>query len=410
MPTFTYRGITARGGQVTAEITAPDERAAARQLRSQGITVQSLAAKRAGGAGGFDLAQLPVIGRLFGRVRLKDVSTFTRQFATMISAGLPLVQCLQALGVQAERKRFQDIITKIASDVEGGATLSESMARHPRVFDELFVNLVHVGEIGGVLDAMLSRLAIYMEKADALRHRVQMAMVYPILVCTVAVAVVSFLLVFVIPIFAAFYEKAGVPLPGPTRVVINFSNFLRNFWYVIILAAIGLVVGFRAWYRTDQGRVTVDRFLLRAPIFGVLLRKIAVARFTRTLSALISGGVPILDALRITAKTAGNRIVELAVLESRERVAAGQTLAEPLRNSRVFPAMVIQMVSVGEQTGALDNMLAKVADYYEDEVDVAVAGLTALLEPIMIVFLGIVVGGIVISMYLPIFQVVTLVK
>ena len=409
MPTFTYRGVTARGGQVTAEITAADERTAARQLRAQGITVQSLAAKRAAGAG-FDVATIPVIGPLLGGVSTKDVSTFTRQFATMISAGLPLVQCLQALGMQAERKRFQDIINKIAADVEGGSTLSEAMARHPRVFDELFVNLVHVGEIGGVLDAMLARLAVYLEKADALRHRVQMAMVYPILVVTVAIAVVTFLLIFVIPIFAGFYEKAGVPLPAPTRAVLALSSFIRNYWYVIIGVALGVFLAFRAWYRTNQGRTTVDRFLLRAPIFGVLLRKIAVARFTRTLSALISGGVPILDALRITAKTAGNRIIENAVMESRERVAAGQTLAEPLRNSKVFPAMVIQMVSVGEQTGALDNMLSKVADYYEDEVDVAVSGLTALIEPIMIVFLGIVVGGIVISMYLPIFQVVTLVK
>ena len=409
MPTFTYRGITARGGQVAAEITAPDERTAARQLRAQGITVQSLAAKRAAGAG-FDLASIPILGSFLGGVRTKDVSTFTRQFATMISAGLPLVQCLQALAMQAERKRFQDIIGKIATDVEGGSTLSEAMARHPKVFDELYVNLVHVGEIGGVLDAMLGRLAVYLEKADALRHRVQMAMVYPVLVVTVAIAVVTFLLVFVIPIFAGFYEKAGVPLPPPTRAVIALSGFIRDYWYLIIAVAIGGYLAFRAWYRTDQGRTAVDRFLLRAPIFGVLLRKIAVARFTRTLSALISGGVPILDALRITAKTAGNRIIENAVMESRERVAAGQTLAEPLRNSKVFPAMVIQMVSVGEQTGALDNMLAKVADYYEDEVDVAVSGLTALIEPIMIVFLGIVVGGIVISMYLPIFQVVTLVK
>ncbi len=410
MPTFSYKGINPGGSTVTAEITAADERAAARQLRSQGITVQSIAAKRAAPTGGFDIASIPILGAFFGGVRTKDVTVFTRQFATMISAGLPLVQCLQALGSQAERKRFAQIIAKIASDVEGGSTLSEAMARHPKVFDELFVNLVHVGEIGGVLDAMLARLSVYMEKADALRHRVKMAMIYPILVVTVAIGVVTFLLIFVIPIFANFYEKAGVPLPTPTAIVIQFSNFIRNYWWGIIGGALGVFFGFRAWYRTDQGKTTVDRFLLRAPIFGVLLRKIAVARFTRTLSALISGGVPILDALRITAKTAGNRIVENAVMDARERVTAGQTLAEPLRQSKVFPAMVVQMVSVGEQTGALDNMLAKVADYYEDEVDVAVAGLTALLEPIMIVFLGIVVGGIVISMYLPIFQVVTLVK
>lgn len=410
MPTYTYKGMNASGGTVTAEVTAPDERAAARQLRSQGITVQSLAAKRAAAGGGFSLASLPVIGSFFGGVKTKDISVFTRQFATMISAGLPLVQCLQALALQAERKRFSEIISQIAASVEGGSTLSEALARFPRVFDDLFVNLVHVGEIGGVLDAMLARLAIYMEKADALKHRVQMAMVYPILVITVAIGVVTFLLIFVIPIFAGFFEKAGVPLPLPTKIVLLMSNTLITYWYLFIGGAVGIFFLFRWWYGTEAGRLTVDRFLLRAPIFGVLLRKIAVARFTRTLSALISGGVPILDALRITAKTAGNRIVENAVMEARDRVTAGQTLAEPLRNSKVFPAMVTQMVAVGEQTGALDNMLAKVADYYEDEVDVAVSGLTALLEPILIVFLGIVVGGIVIAMYLPIFQVVTLVK
>jgi type IV pilus assembly protein PilC len=409
MPTFTYKGVKSDGGVVAAEITAADERAAARQLRSQGITVQSLAAKRAA-AGGFDLSNLPIIGSFMGGVRSRDVSVFTRQFATMISAGLPLVQCLQALGQQAERKRFQEIIARVAADVEGGATLSEAMARHPKIFDELYVNLVHVGEIGGVLDSMLARLAIYMEKSDALKHRVRTAMVYPILVITVAIGVVTFLLIFIIPIFTKFYNQAGVPLPPPTQFVVSLSNFVVGYWWGLIGGAIGTFLGFRAWYRTEQGRLTVDRFLLRAPIFGVLLRKIAVARFTRTLSALISGGVPILDALRITAKTAGNRIVENAVMDARERVTAGQTLAEPLRQSKVFPAMVVQMVSVGEQTGALDNMLGKVADYYEDEVDVAVSGLTALLEPIMIVFLGIVVGGIVISMYLPIFQVITLVK
>jgi type IV pilus assembly protein PilC len=407
MPTFTYKGLKSDGGTVTAEITAADERTAARQLRSQGIVVQSLAAKRAAG-GGFEI---PFIGSLLGGVRSKDVSVFTRQFATMISAGLPLVQCLQALGQQAERKRFQEIIARVAADVEGGATLSEAMARHPKVFDELYVNLVHVGEIGGVLDSMLARLAIYMEKSDALRHRVRTAMVYPILVITVAIGVVTFLLIFIIPIFTKFYDQAGVPLPPPTQFVVTLSRFVSGWGGVGLLVgsiAAGLV--FRMWYKTDQGRTTVDRFLLRAPIFGVLLRKIAVARFTRTLSALISGGVPILDALRITAKTAGNRIVENAVMDARERVTAGQTLGEPLRQSKVFPAMVVQMVQVGEQTGRLDDMLSKVADYYEDEVDVAVSGLTALLEPIMIVFLGIVVGGIVISMYLPIFQVITLVK
>lgn len=410
MPTFSYRGVTAAGGQVRAEITAADERAAARQLRAQGITVQNLSAKRASAATRLELSTLPLVGTLLGGVRGKDLSVFSRQFATMIAAGLPLVQCLQTLGIQAERKGFQTIIQKVASDVESGSTLSEALGRHSHVFNELYVNLVNVGETGGVLDAMLARLSTYLEKAQALRHRVQMAIVYPILVITVAILVVTFLMIFVIPIFSGFFAKAGVPLPLPTRVVIAISNAVRGFWYLFLLGAAGLGFLFRLWYRTESGRTAVDRFLLKAPIFGPLVRKIAVARFTRTLSALLSGGVPIIDALRITAKTAGNRIVENAVMEARERVTAGQTLGERLRESKVFPPMVVQMVMVGEQTGALDNMLAKVADYYEDEVDVAVAGLTALLEPILIVFLGIVIGGIVIAIYLPIFQVVTLIK
>jgi type IV pilus assembly protein PilC len=409
MPNFTYRGITASGGQVRAEITAPDERAAARQLRSQGIVVQNIAAKR-GASAGIELSELPVIKGLVGGVRGKDISVFSRQFATMIAAGLPLVQCLQTLGLQMERKRFQDIIAKVASDVESGSTLSDALGRFPRVFDELYVNLVHVGETGGVLDSMLSRLSTYLEKAQALRHRVQMAIVYPVLVMTIAVLVVAFLMVFIIPIFATFFNNAGVPLPLPTRIVIAVSNAVVRYWYVILILWGAGMYGFRAWYRTDAGRLAVDRFLLRAPIFGPLVRKIAIARFTRTLSALLGGGVPIIDALRITAKTAGNRVVENGVLEARERVIAGHTLGERLKDSGVFPPMVVQMVIVGEQTGALDNMLAKVADYYEDEVDVAVAGLTSLLEPLLIVFLGIVIGGIVIAIYLPIFKVVTLVK
>jgi type IV pilus assembly protein PilC len=409
MPTFTYRGLTSGGGQVRAEITATDERTAARQLRSQGIVVQNLAVKR-GAASGVDLSQLPGLKMIFGGVRGKDVAVFSRQFATMIAAGLPLVQCLQTLSLQMERKRFRDIISRVAGEVEGGSTLAEAMGKFPNVFDELYVNLVHVGETGGVLDSMLARLSTYLEKAQALRHRVQMAIVYPALVMTIAVLVVTFLMVFIIPIFAGFFQSAGVPLPLPTRIVIAASNMLTRFWYLIILFWAGVVYGIRFWYRTEAGRLMFDRLLLRAPIFGPLVRKIAIARFSRTLSALLGGGVPIIDALRITAKTAGNRVVENAVMAARERVTAGHTLGERLKDSGVFPPMVVQMVIVGEQTGALDNMLAKVADYYEDEVDVAVAGLTSLLEPILIVFLGIVIGGIVIAIYLPIFKVVTLIK
>ena len=409
MPNFTYRGVTAAGGQVRAEITAPDERAAARQLRSQGIVVQNIAAKRGGGTS-LSLGDMPGLNGLIGGVRGKDISVFSRQFATMIAAGLPLVQCLQTLGMQMERKGFQDIIAKVASDVESGSTLSDALGRFPRVFDELYVNLVHVGETGGVLDSMLSRLSTYLEKAQALKHRVQMAIVYPVLVMTIAVLVVAFLMVFIIPIFAAFFENAGVPLPLPTRIVIAVSHGVTRYWYIILAVWAAGMYGFRAWYRTEAGRLAVDRFFLRAPIFGPLVRKIAIARFTRTLSALLGGGVPIIDALRITAKTAGNRVVENSVMSARERVMAGHTLGERLKDGGVFPPMVVQMVIVGEQTGALDNMLAKVADYYEDEVDVAVSGLTALLEPLLIVFLGVVIGGIVIAIYLPIFKVVTLVK
>ena len=409
MPNFTYRGVTAAGGQVRAEITAPDERAAARQLRSQGIVVQNIAVKRGGGTS-LSLGDVPGLNGLLGGVRGKDISVFSRQFATMIAAGLPLVQCLQTLGMQMERKGFQDIIAKVASDVESGSTLSDALGRFPRVFDELYVNLVHVGETGGVLDSMLSRLSTYLEKAQALKHRVQMAIVYPVLVMTIAVLVVAFLMVFIIPIFAAFFENAGVPLPLPTRIVIAVSHGVTRYWYIVLAVWAAGMYGFRAWYRTEAGRLAVDRFFLRAPIFGPLVRKIAIARFTRTLSALLGGGVPIIDALRITAKTAGNRVVENSVMQARERVMAGHTLGERLKDGGVFPPMVVQMVIVGEQTGALDNMLAKVADYYEDEVDVAVSGLTALLEPLLIVFLGVVIGGIVIAIYLPIFKVVTLVK
>ena len=409
MPNFTYRGVTSGGGQVRAEITAPDERSAARQLRSQGIVVQNIAVKRGVGAK-IELGDLPGLSTLLGGVRGKDISVFSRQFATMIAAGLPLVQCLQTLGMQMERKSFQDIIAKVAYDVESGSTLSDALGRFPRVFDELYVNLVHVGETGGVLDSMLSRLSTYLEKAQALKHRVQMAIVYPILVMTIAVLVVAFLMIFIIPIFAAFFNNAGVPLPLPTRIVIAVSNGVTRYWYIVLAVWAAAMFGFRAWYRTDAGRLAVDRFFLRAPIFGPLVRKISIARFTRTLSALLGGGVPIIDALRITAKTAGNRVVENSVMAARERVMAGHTLGERLKDSGVFPPMVVQMVIVGEQTGALDNMLAKVADYYEDEVDVAVSGLTALLEPLLIVFLGVVIGGIVIAIYLPIFKVVTLVK
>jgi type IV pilus assembly protein PilC len=411
MPTFTYRGVRADGGRVTADITAADERTAARQLRSQGIAVQAIGpARGTGERRGFDLANLPGVGWLFGAVRSKDVAVFSRQFATMIAAGLPLVQCLRALALEAERERLRHVINRVAEDVEAGITLSEAMGRHPRVFDNMYVSLVHVGEIGGVLDTILTRLSTYLEKSVALRRKVKMALIYPSVVVMVAVLVVTFILAFVIPVFAGVYEKAKVPLPALTRMVIFMSDILRGYFLIVLAVLVGMIFAVRAYYRTESGRLTIDRLMLKLPVFGLLIRKIAVTRFARTLSLLVGAGVPILDALQITARTAGNRVVENAIMAARTSITAGQTVSAPLRESGVFPAMVVQMISVGEQTGALETMLGKVADYYDEEVDATVAGLTSLLEPVLIVVLGVVVGGIVVAMYLPIFKLVTVIK
>jgi type IV pilus assembly protein PilC len=294
--------------------------------------------------------------------------------------------------------------------VEAGSTLADALRRHPKTFDELYVNLVEVGEAGGILDTVLQRLSVYIEKAAALKRKVKSAMIYPLTIVGVAFIVIIFMLTFVIPTFAKMFTQMGADLPLPTLIVIRLSDFAARFWWLIIAAVIGIVVGIRAYYRTEGGRSLIDALVLKLPVFGTLVRKVAVARFTRTLGTLVSSGVPILEGLRITARTAGNRVVERAVLETRASVTAGKTLAEPLKASTVFPPMVVQMISVGEQTGALDAMLNKIADFYDDEVDTAVSALTALLEPLMIVFLGVVIGGLVIAMYLPIFRLVTLVK
>jgi len=402
MPMFVYRGVAAGGAQVRGELEAQDPRGAARQLRDRQIRVINVSPKREAG--------LKVGFRLGGRVKGKHIAVFSRQFSTMISAGLPLVQCLEALASQAESKLFGGIITKIADDVKGGATLSDAMRKHPKAFNELYVNLVKVGETGGVLDTVLNRLSGYLEKAMALRQKVRMAMLYPATVLFVAVVVVAFILAFVIPVFAGVYSRVGVELPLPTRVVILLSNMIRQYSLLVLAGFVGLVFLIRAYYKTESGKLLVHRLVLRAPVLGALIRKIAVARFTRTLSVLLGAGVPILDGLAITAKTAGNRVVENAVMAARTSITAGQTVSAPLKESGVFPPMVIQMVSVGEQTGAMESMLSKVADYYEEEVDTAVAGLTSLLEPVLIVFLGVVVGGIVIAMYLPIFRLITVIK
>ncbi len=403
MPVFAYQGRTMQGS-TAGEIEAPDRTAAVAELRRKAILVTSIKEK-AGGS-----ARAAATARFSGKVKDKEMAIFTRQFSTMVDAGLPLVQCLTILSEQSDSKTLRAVTSKVAGSVEAGSTLADALRRHPKTFDELFVNLVEVGEAGGILDTVLQRLSVYIEKAAALKRKVKSAMVYPATIISVAFIVVLFMLTFVIPTFATMFTQMGADLPLPTVIVIKLSNFVSSYWWLVIAAVAGVVFGIRAYYRTEGGKSVIDALLLKLPIFGTLIRKVAVARFTRTLGTLVSSGVPILEGLRITARTAGNRVVERAVLETRASVTAGKTLAEPLKTSTVFPPMVVQMISVGEQTGALDAMLNKIADFYDDEVDTAVGALTALLEPLMIVFLGVIIGGLVIAMSLPIFRLVTLIK
>jgi type IV pilus assembly protein PilC len=399
MPVFTYTGRGARG-QVSGEIEAQDRTAAVGELRTRQILVTRIAEK----AGGKTPA------RAGGKVKDRDMAIFTRQFSTMIDAGLPLVQCLNILAEQSEAPTLRSVATVVARQVEAGSTLADALRRHPRTFDDLFVNLVHVGETGGILDVVLQRLSQYIEKAAALKRKVKAAMIYPATIIGVAFLVVIFMLTFVIPTFATMFKNLGADLPLPTQIVLWLSDFVRGYILFIIAAVVGVVFAIRKYYATEGGRAVIDALLLKLPVFGTLIRKVAVARFTRTFGTLVSSGVPILEGLRITARTSGNRVVEHAVMQCRAAVTAGRTLAEPLKASGVFPPMVTQMISVGEQTGALDAMLSKIADFYDDEVDTAVSALTALLEPLMIVVLGVIIGGLVVAMYLPIFRLVTLIK
>ena len=399
MPVFRYRGRGARG-LTTGEIEAPDRMAAVGELRTRAILVTKIEEK----AGG------KTVVKLGGKVNDREMAIFTRQFSTMIDAGLPLVQCLNILADQSESKTLRAVTANVARQVEAGATLAESLRRHPRIFDDLFTNLVQVGEAGGILDVVLQRLSVYIEKAAALKRKVKAAMVYPATIIGVAFLIVIFMLTFVIPTFATMFKNLGADLPLPTQIVLWMSDFVRGYIIFIILGVMGAVYLLRRYYRTENGKSTIDALLLKLPVFGTLIRKVAVARFTRTFGTLVSSGVPILEGLRITARTAGNKVVEKAVMQCRAAVTAGKTLAEPLKASGVFPPMVTQMIAVGEQTGALDAMLNKIADFYDDEVDTAVGALTALLEPLMIVILGVIIGGLVVAMYLPIFRLVTLIK
>ncbi|HET7600007.1 MAG TPA: type II secretion system F family protein [Gemmatimonadales bacterium] len=344
------------------------------------------------------------------RIKTRDIVIFTRQFATMINAGLPLVQSLTILAQQTENKALADITKAVVYDVESGNTLADAFSKHPRAFPDLYVNMVAAGEAGGILDTILLRLATFLEKNDALVRKVKGAMVYPGVIMTVAAIAISILLIFVIPVFQNMFASVNMELPLPTRIVIGLSDVMIHYWWAMLAAVGGIIYAIKRYYNTLQGRKTIDAMLLRAPVLGDLLRKSAVSRFTRTLGTLISSGVSILEGLEITAKTAGNMVVHDAVMASRQSIAGGETIAGPLEKSRVFPPMVISMISVGEQTGGLDEMLSKIADFYDEEVDVAVSALLSLMEPVMIVVLGVIVGGMVVSMYLPIFDMMNAVQ
>jgi type IV pilus assembly protein PilC len=396
MPAFVWKGKTRDGKTVAGERVAENKEAVMALLRREQIVVSSVKEK------GKELA-LPKFG---GGVPPKDLAIFTRQFSVMIDAGLPLVQCLEILGSQQENKTFTKVLQQTRMDVEGGASLADAMRKHPKAFDDLYTNMIAAGEAGGILDTILKRLATYIEKAVKLKAQVKGAMVYPVAVVIIAGLVVAVILWKVIPTFAAMFEGLGADLPLPTKIVITMSNyFIRALVPMVVLLVVG-VIAFQRYYATHNGRRVVDRMVLKAPIIGVLMQKIAVARFCRTLATLIASGVPILDGLEITARTAGNAIIEDAIMAVRKAVEGGLTVAQPLRESGVFPSMVVQMIGVGEQTGALDAMLSKIADFYEEEVDQAVANLLTLMEPVMILFLGVTVGGIVISMYMPLFSII----
>ena len=400
MAVFHWQGVSVRGEVITGEMEAPTREAVLVRLRSQRI--QPIPAKvKEKGRGLAREISIPGFGE---SVTSRDVVIFTRQLATMIDAGLPIVQCLDVLGAQSPNRKLRAIIKQIKDEVEAGSTFTDALRKHPKLFDDLYVNMVAAGEVAGILDTILHRLAGYTEKAMKLKSKIKGAMIYPITIVTVAVGVTAVLLVFVIPVFAELFSSFGQALPAPTQFTINLSNFTVAYFKYMVGVVIAASVACRQLYRTEGGRLSFDHFFLQLPVFGDLVRKTAVARFTRTLSTLVSSGVPILDALAITARTAGNKVVERAVLATRVSISQGRTIAEPLAQSKVFPPMVCQMIAVGEATGALDSMLQKIADFYEDEVDNAVANLTSLMEPLVILFLGVVVGGLVISMYLPIFK------
>ena len=396
MPTYTYTARTANGELKSSTLEATNKDEVIAQLKRQRMTVVKV-----------DEQAKAKVG---GKVTMRDIVIFTRQFSTMINAGLPLVQALDILSRQTESKALAEVTRTVVFDVESGNTVADALARHPKAFSDLYVNMVAAGEAGGILDTILMRLATFMEKNDALMRKVKGAMIYPGVIFSVAVIAVSVLLIFVIPIFQSMFASVNLTLPLPTQIVISLSKLLTGYWWAFIIGGFFAQQSFFRYYKTDNGKLRIDGMLLKAPVLGDMLRKSAVSRFTRTLGTLISSGVSILDGLEITAKTAGNRVIQDAIMASRASIAGGDTISAPLAKSNVFPPMVISMIAVGEQTGGLDEMLSKIADFYDDEVDAAVSGLLAAMEPIMIVFLGTIVGGMVVAMYLPIFDMINAVQ
>ncbi len=395
MPVFEYKGKTLAGAQVQGELAAKSREELERLLRQNRILVSSIRKKP---------AEIRI--KIGTGIKKIDISRFTRQFATMIGAGLPMVQCLEILAAQLENPEMRRVVSQIKEGVQGGSTLSDAMGRHPKVFDQLYTNMVEAGEMGGALDTILVRLAVYREQADALTRKIKGALAYPIVIMVVAVGVTVGMLTFVVPTFANMFGSLGAELPGPTQMVLDVSNFFQSYILLMVGGLIVFGIIFVYWVRTESGRAIFDASLLKAPLFGNLLRKTAVARFTRTLGTLLASGVSIIDAMEITAKTAGNVVIAKAIRKAVMAIAEGDTITGPLKESGVFPPMVTQMISVGEKTGGLDEMLAKIADFYDEEVDAAVSTLTSLLEPLIIVGMGGVVGALLVAMYLPMFDII----
>jgi type IV pilus assembly protein PilC len=396
MPVYVWEGTSITGEKRLGELEAADERAVRIILRRQRIKPSKIRTKSK------DLFEN--INLLKPRVKVKDIVIFTRQLSTMIDAGLPLVQGIDALAEQQENKTFKSMLQQIKADVEGGSTFADALKKHPKHFDSLYTNMVAAGEVGGMLDEVMNRLAVYMEKAQRLKRKVKSALTYPIIVLGISALVLAIILIFVIPVFEKMFAESGQALPLPTQMVIALSNFVKSYFLVIIAAIVIFIFLLKKFYATSKGRYAIDKFLLKTPVFGPLIKKVAVSKLTRTLGTLINSGVPIIDALNVAAGTAGNKLVEDAIYKVRTSISEGRTIAQPLQEANIFPNMVVQMISVGETTGALDQMLNKIADFYDEEVDTAVDALTSMIEPFMIVFLGGTIGSIIIAMYLPIFK------